>query len=413
MPPIPKLDKNRMNEKKIIIVGACIFPGGSGGPVRCLHMLAKGLVVNGHQVEVVTTYGSDRNKREVDIDNFKARSFGYLYGHVSDPRYLNKLIIHFRLLANLLIRTAKGDYDFILFYGPLLSFVLIAAFAVVMNRRCVYIMADIQAKPENLKLVKRLKRMLINIVDISLANLANLVVILGTSKLMQRYALFAPKSSRLQILAPVDTVMFGGGNGLRFRKKFKMVGKKIVTYSGTVDTLEGVDILLAGMGIVAQKHPDAVLVIAGQLPDVDHVLGWKMDFKSMAKDFNVIDYTNFTGHLPIEDVVDLLNASDVLVMPKIDHPLNHVASPIKIAEYLAAGRPIVSSRICELDKHLKHMEDVIFCEPGNIKELANSINLVLADETLQKKLSSNSSAIAKSLFDYRKIAEMIYEHSER
>lgn len=401
-----------MKEKRnIVIAGACIFPGGAGGAARCMHMLAKGFTDNGHQVEVVTTYGPERNRREVDIDHFKARSFGYLSGYVSDPRYLNKIKIQFMLLANLLIRTIKGDYDLLLFYGPVLSFALVAAVAAVMNRYCVYFMADIQPKPENMKLVKRLRRLLINVVDISLANLSDLVVILGTSRLVQHYAHFAPKSSRLQILAPTDTVMFAGGNGPRFREKFELEGKNIVTYCGIVDTLEGIDILLAGIGIVARKYPDVVLVIAGQVSDLDHVLGKKMDFKALAQDFNVAGYTIFTGHLPLQDVVDLLNASDVLVMPKIDHPLNHVASPIKIAEYLAAGRPIVSSRICELDKHLKHLEHVIFCEPGNIMELADAINLALGDKTLKTILSSNASAIAKSLFDYRTVAGMIYEHA--
>ncbi len=400
-----------MKEKrKIIIAGACIFPGGSGGAARCMHMLAKGFAANGNQVEVVTTYGDDQNKREVDIDNFQARSFAYLSGHVSDPRYLNKLKIHFMILANLLNRTINGDYDLLLFYGPVLSFALVAAVAAIINRCCVYFMADIQPKPANMSLVTKLKRLLINVVDISLANLSGLVVILGTSKLVQRYARFAPKSSRLQILAPADTGMFVGGNGLRFKEKFNLEGKKIVTYCGTLDTLEGIDILLAGIGIVAQKCPDVVLVIAGKALDIDQVLGKKMDFQAFAQDFNAASYTIFTGHLPMQDVVDLLNASDVLVMPKIDHPLNHVASPIKIAEYLAAGRPIVSSRICELDKHLKHMEHVIFCEPGSAKDLADAINLVLADETLQSKLSSNASAIAKSLFDYRTISRMICEH---
>jgi len=40
--------------KKILITGFCTFPGGSGGAVRCIHMLAKGFAANGHQVEVVT-----------------------------------------------------------------------------------------------------------------------------------------------------------------------------------------------------------------------------------------------------------------------------------------------------------------------------------------------------------------------
>lgn len=401
-----------MNErKKIVIAGACIFPEGVGGASRCMHMLAKGFADNGHQVEVVTTYGPEINRREVDIDHFKARSFGYLSGYVSDPRYFNKIKIHLMLLSNLFIRTSKGDYDLLLFYGPVLSFVFVAAVAAVMNRRCIYFMADIQPKPENMSLVKKLKRLLINAVDISLANLSDLVVVLGTSKLVQHYARFAPKSARLQILAPTDTDMFAGGNGPRFKKKFELGGKKLVTYCGTLDTLEGIDILLAGIGVVSQKNPDVVLVIAGQVPDLDHVLGKKMDFNALAKDYNVAGYTIFTGHLRIQDIVDLLNASDVLVMPKIDHPMNQVASPIKIAEYLAAGRPVVSSRICELDKHLINMEHIIFCEPGSANELSNAINLVLSDDTLKTKLSRSASAISKSLFDYKTITRIIFEHA--
>jgi len=115
--------------------------------------------------------------------------------------------------------------------------------------------------------------------------------------------------------------------------------------------------------------------------------------------FSYVELTLISG------LIDLLNASDVLVMLKIDHPLNHVASPIKIAEYLAAGRPIVVSRICELDHHLKHMEHVFFCEPGNIKELAVAINFILENETIKK----NASSISKVLFDYRTIAGTIYE----
>jgi glycosyltransferase involved in cell wall biosynthesis len=44
----------------------------------------------------------------------------------------------------------------------------------------------------------------------------------------------------------------------------------------------------------------------------------------------------FTGQLSQNEVIDLFAASNVLAMPKIDHPMNRVASPIKIAEYMAA-----------------------------------------------------------------------------
>ena len=395
--------------KKILIAGACIFPEGSGGAVRCMHMLAKGFAANGHHVEVATTYGADTYKRRIEMDGFVAYSFGLLHD-LNKLSLVKKLKSHLKLMIYLIYLTVKKRYDIIFFYGPGPAFVYVGLLAKIMKRRVAYLMADIQPKTANMKISGKLKRLLANIVDISLANISDLVVILGTSKLVRRYARFAPKSSRVQILAPVDTDMFAGGNGSRFKAKFELKGKNIVTYSGTLDTLEGIDILLEAIKSVAQKNPNVVQVIAGQALNKDHVLGKKMDFMALAHELGVEAYTVFTGHLPIQDVIDLLNASDVLVMPKIDHPLNHVASPIKIAEYLAAGRPIVASRICELDHHLKHMEHVIFCEPGNTKELANAINMVLDEEKLKTKLSSNTLSITKSLFDYRTVAGRIYDH---
>jgi len=400
------------NLSKIVIAGACIFPGGAGGAVRCMHILAKGFSANGHHVKVVTTYGSNEVSREYELDGFVARSIGLLHD-MAEVSFAGKFKSHAKFLAYLIHLTLRKRYDIILFYGPVSSFVCVGLFAKLMKRRVVYLMADIQPKTANMYLYKKLKRLISNVVDISLANLSDLVVVLGTIKLVKRYARLAPKSSRVQILAPVDTIKFGGGNGLRFKEQYGLKNKTIVTYSGTLDTLEGIDVILKAIKSVALKHSNVVLVIAGKTLDKDRVLGIKMDFKKLAHELDVSAYTVFTGHLPMQDIIDLLNASDVLVMPKIDHPLNHVASPIKIAEYLAAGRPIVSSRICDLDHYLRHMEHLVFCEPGNTAELSDAINLVLEEETLKTKLSCNALVIAQSLFDYRKIAEKIYENINR
>jgi glycosyltransferase involved in cell wall biosynthesis len=222
---------------------------------------------------------------------------------------------------------------------------------------------------------------------------------------------YAPTSPRIQILAPIDTAVFAGGNGVNFKEKFKLHGKQIVTYCGTVDTLEGVDILLQAMGIIKREHSNIALVIAGHVSDYDRVVGGKRNYKKLAEELAVSRCTIFTGHLPMNDVIDLLSASDVLVMPKINHPMNNVASPIKIAEYLAAGRPVVASNICELDNHLKHLVHLVFCEPGNINDLVCALVSVLNDYTLRHTLSSNASAIATTLFDYRHIAKTIYEYT--
>jgi glycosyltransferase involved in cell wall biosynthesis len=79
--------------------------------------------------------------------------------------------------------------------------------------------------------------------------------------------------------------------------------------------------------------------------------------------------------------------------------MNNVASPIKIAEYLAAGRAVVSSNISELDKILKHMDNVYFCTPGNAEEFAVGIEMLINDKKLRKELSANALKVAAMNFD--------------
>jgi glycosyltransferase involved in cell wall biosynthesis len=214
----------------------------------------------------------------------------------------------------------------------------------------------------------------------------------------------------VRIWAPVDTEKFSGGDYTRLRNRYGLHGRKVVTYSGRLDTLEGLELLIKAIKSVSMEFPEIVLVLAGPQRAFDRVVGKNIDYKSLAQNLGIGDKVIFTGHLPEHEVIDLLAASDILVMAKIDHPMNRVASPIKIAEYLAAGRPVISSRICELHLCLQHMENVIFCEPGNVDQLTDSINKLLSDEYLRKKLGRNAVEVARKVFDCRICSKRILDN---
>ena len=53
----------------------------------------------------------------------------------------------------------------------------------------------------------------------------------------------------------------------------------------------------------------------------------------------------FLGHLEHSSVWRLMTQADVLVCPNPDSPVHRAQTPIKIMEYMAAGRPIVATPV--------------------------------------------------------------------
>jgi len=61
----------------------------------------------------------------------------------------------------------------------------------------------------------------------------------------------------------------------------------------------------------------------------------------------VQDMFNFTGRIPDADLLDVLSTADVCVNPDKPCEMNDISTMIKIAEYMALGKPIVQFNLKE------------------------------------------------------------------
>lgn len=87
----------------------------------------------------------------------------------------------------------------------------------------------------------------------------------------------------------------------------------------------------------------------------------------------------YQGYLPADEVPRFLVACDVLVYPapKSDHPFyNRDTSPLKIFEYMASGKPIVTADLPPIRDVLDE-DSAFFCPPGDPQALAERIEYVL------------------------------------
>lgn len=114
------------------------------------------------------------------------------------------------------------------------------------------------------------------------------------------------------------------------------------------------------------------------------------------------DKVIFTGKIPHKDAIRFLSNFSVCVSPYSKDEIMLYKSAVKTIEYMAAGKPIIVSDVVGKEEFLKHGENCIFYEPENPKDLAEKIELLLADSHVRSLMGKNNYELAKD-FTWEKI----------
>lgn len=116
----------------------------------------------------------------------------------------------------------------------------------------------------------------------------------------------------------------------------KKQGKKwLVGYVGTISIQEGLEILVdVAEHIHRSGRNDVQFTCVGGGPGVQSL-------RELIAAKGMGDYFNFTGRVPIKELLEILSTADVCVNPDKPCEMNDISTMIKIAEYMALGKPIV------------------------------------------------------------------------
>lgn len=145
-----------------------------------------------------------------------------------------------------------------------------------------------------------------------------------------------------------------------------------LVYAGHLYPWKGVDVAIDALADL----PGAELrVVGGQPGEHDHV---RLD--RHARERGVHARVVFTGWLRPASVKVELARAGVCLLPNIrTHTSERYTSPLKLFEYMAAGRPIVASDLAALREVLRHGENALLVEPGSASALAAAVRQVAAD----------------------------------
>lgn len=115
----------------------------------------------------------------------------------------------------------------------------------------------------------------------------------------------------------------------------------LIGYVGTMSIQEGLDILVeVAAEVRARGRSDVHFTCVGGGPGLPAL-------RQMVVDRNLEEMMNFTGRVPDRELLDILSTADVCVNPDKPCEMNDISTMIKIAEYMALGKPIVQFNLKE------------------------------------------------------------------
>ena len=174
----------------------------------------------------------------------------------------------------------------------------------------------------------------------------------------------------------LDQRVAGGQNGRLESRRYLGIptDRFAVGWIGRMTAVKRTDDVLVAFKRLRDEGVDAVLCMVGDGPDREQL-------ERRAHELGVVRDTLFLGYQ--EDVAPFYAAFDALVLPS-----SNEGTPVSAIEALAAGRPVVATRVGGVPDVVQEGEDGFLVEPGATDELADRLAQLARDPALRERMGS-------------------------
>ena len=190
-----------------------------------------------------------------------------------------------------------------------------------------------------------------------------------------------------------------GVNVHRITPQPESPGAPVVTFVGTLKPWHGVDFLLRAR---AQAHKDWQLRIIGdgpmraELDDLARSLGIDVDFRGAVAPDAIPQHMAGT-------------AIGVAPYPAMDTDSDQYFSPLKVYEYMAAGLPVVASRVGQLPEIMG--ESAYLVPPSDPEALAEALDALVANPVERARVGSDNRRQAEREHSWTGTVDHILAHA--
>jgi glycogen synthase len=188
------------------------------------------------------------------------------------------------------------------------------------------------------------------------------------------------------------TLVPGAVDPIRFAPSAEGRDAELLVYHGRVDRRKGVLDLLAAV----RQVPGARLVVSGVGPDLEAVRA------------RASERVRVLGYVGYDDAPAVLARGGIFVSPTYAEGFSNT-----ILEAMAAGMAIISCRSVGVVDCLRHEENALLVDPGDVDALAGAIARLLAEPELRERLARAALAEVRRKYSWSRVAGLIEDAYRR
>ena len=177
-----------------------------------------------------------------------------------------------------------------------------------------------------------------------------------------------------------------------------LASKQYIFHSGTLtEQKDGILGMIESFGLAVKKLSLPIhYVITGSVEQSQY----NQEIKFLIEKYNLKERIHFIGYKTYDGLKKPLSEASLVILNKYPTQQNYYGFSTKLGEYLAAGKPIIITRVGEAMNWLTDKENAYIVEPNDIGKMADAIVYAFEHENERKRIGQNAKAVCKISFDY-------------
>jgi D-inositol-3-phosphate glycosyltransferase len=233
-----------------------------------------------------------------------------------------------------------------------------------------------------------------------------------TDSLYMQYLYGADKNSIMVITPGVNTHIFYKQDKAMAKQQIGAdVNHKLLLFVGRIEPLKGIDVLLYALKIVKERNsqmPVCLYIVGGDVQQP--VSKWSEELQKLDYVRATLGLTNTVKFLGRKTSVELpyyYNAAELVIAPS-----QYESFGMTALEAMACGTPVITTDVMGIADLLDSTHESLITSANNPMLLAEQIELLLTDNTVYEKVSTDVREKVQDL-DWEKVAERIKKIYEK
>jgi len=171
--------------------------------------------------------------------------------------------------------------------------------------------------------------------------------------------------------------------------------EQIVVFVGRLSAEKNLPTLLDAWPVVLRRHPDAHLLLVGDGGTFRNV---ESDLRVQSAALGIQENVHFVGR--VSEVLDFLLAADLFILPSRTEGMSNA-----LLEAMAAGLPVVATRVPGNSELIREGENGLLVETRNPAELARAVTSLLSSPEEALRLAQAARRTVEERFTIQRVGQ--------